>query len=154
MKSNIKFYIPQPDLILCQPSLASHAVLTSTLGVSFAWGWEACNLRDSDRINRTLYHYGPGIKHGGYKSLLSYAGLEGALQISKEMDKARNAGYSGLSEHLYAFKKSGQQYLENNVRKCGRKAGIAGANKRMKRSFRIPNNKRKYLNDSSKREGS
>ena len=154
VKSNIKFYIPQPDLILCQPSLASHAVLTSTLGVSFVWGWEACNLRDSDRINRTLYHYGPGIKHGGYKSLLSYAGLEGALQISKEMNKARNAGYSGLSEHLYAFKKSGQQYLENNVRKCGRKAGIAGANKRMKRSFRIPNKKRKYLNDSSKREGS
>ena len=43
VKSNIKFYIPQPDLILCQPSLASHAVLTSTLGVSFVWGWEACN---------------------------------------------------------------------------------------------------------------
>ena len=34
VKSNITFYIPQPDLILCQPSLASHAVLTSTLGVS------------------------------------------------------------------------------------------------------------------------
>ena len=36
-KFNIKFYISQPDLILCQPSLSSHAVLTSTLGVSFVW---------------------------------------------------------------------------------------------------------------------
>ena len=107
VKSNIKFYIPQPDLILCQPSLGTNAALTSTLGVSFVWGWEACNLRDSERVNRTLYYYGSGITHGGYKSLLNYAGLEGALQISKEMDKTRNAGYSGLSEHLYAFKQSG-----------------------------------------------
>ena len=85
---------------------------------------------------------------------MNYAGLEGALQITKEMDKTRNAGYSGLSEHLYAFKQSGQQYSENSTRKCGRKAGISGANKRMKRSFRFPKNKRKYLEDSSKRESS
>ena len=103
VKSNIKFYIPQPGLILCQPSLASHAVLTSTLGVSSVWGWEACNLSDSELVNRTLYYYGSCIKHEGYKSLLNYAGLEGALQFIKEMDKTRNAGYSGLSEHLYAF---------------------------------------------------
>ena len=31
VKYNTKFYIPQPDLILCQPSLFSHTVLTSTL---------------------------------------------------------------------------------------------------------------------------
>ena len=134
--------------------MASHAVLTSTLGVSFVWGWESCNLRDSERVNSTLYYYGSVIKHGGYKSLLNYAGLEGALQISKEMDKTRNAGCSGLSEDLYAFKQSGQQYSENSTRKCGRKAGISGANKRMRRSFRFPNKKRKYLEDSSKSERS
>ena len=83
--------------------MASHAVLTSTLGVYFVWGWEACNLRDSERVNRTLFHNGSGIKQGGYKSLLNNAGLEGALQISKEIDKTRNAGYSGLSKHLNAF---------------------------------------------------
>ena len=74
VKYNIKFYIPQPDLILCQASLASQAVLTSTLGVSFVWEWEACNLRESEGNNRTLYYYGSGIKHGGDKSLLNYAG--------------------------------------------------------------------------------
>ena len=84
VKSNIKFYISQPDLILCQPSLSSNAVLTSTLGVSFVWGWKSYNLRDSERFNRTLYHYGFGIKRGGYKSLFNYAGLEGALPISKK----------------------------------------------------------------------
>ena len=86
--------------------------------------------------------------------MLNCAALEGALQISKEMDKILNAGYSGLSEHLYAFKQSGQQYSENSTRKCGRKAGISGANKRMKRSFRFSNNKCKYPQDASKREGS
>ena len=53
------------------------------------------------------------------------------------MNKIRNAGYSGLSEHLYAFRQSGQQYSENSTRKCGLKAAISGANKRMKRSFRV-----------------
>ena len=121
VKSNIKIYIPQPDLILCQPSLAPHAVLTSTLGVSFEWGWETCNLRDSERVNRTLYYYGSGIKHGGYKSLLNYAGLEGTLQISKEMDKTRNAGYSGLSEHLYARLSS----LGNSIQKIVQESVVA-----------------------------
>ena len=86
--------------------------------------------------------------------MLNYGGLEGALQTSKEIDTTRNAGYSGLAEHLYAFKQSGQQYLGINTRKCGRKAGIGGANKRMKRNFRFPNNKRKYLEESSNRGGS
>ena len=104
VKSNINFYISQSNLIVCQPSLASNAVLTSTLGVSFVWVWKACNLRDSERFNRTLYHYGFDIKHGGYKSLFNYAGLEGALPISKKMKKTRHAGYIGLSEHLYAFR--------------------------------------------------
>ena len=86
--------------------------------------------------------------------MLNYSRLEGALQISKEMDKTLNVGYSGSLEYLYAFKQTGQQYSENSTRKCGRKAGISGANKRMELSFRFHNNKRNNLEDSSKREGS
>ena len=112
VKSNVNFYIPEPNILLCQPSLASHAVLTSTIGISFVWGWEACNLNDTKRIDRTLRSYASGIEHGVYKNLLKYAGLDGALQISKEIDKSRNSGHSGLSEHLYAFQQSGQKYSE------------------------------------------
>ena len=100
VKSNINFYIPEPNTLLCQPSLASHAVLTSTIGISFVWGWEACNLNDTKRIDRTLRSYASGIEHGDYKNLLKYAGLDGAFQISTEIDKSRNSGHSGLSEHL------------------------------------------------------
>ena len=154
VKSNVKFYIPEPNLSLCQPSLASHAVLTSTIGVSFVWGWKACNLNDTKRIDRTLRNYASGIEHGVYKSLLNYAGLDGALQISREIDKSRNSGHSGLSEHLYAFQQSGQKYSEGQCSsKGGRKSGIAGASKRLQRSLRFPNNKRKYLEGRSNKEG-
>ena len=33
MKEKVKCYISQPGYILCQPSVASHAVLTSTAGL-------------------------------------------------------------------------------------------------------------------------
>ena len=39
------------------------------------------------------------------------------------MDKIRHAGYSGLSEHLYAFKQSGQQYSENSKESAVAKLG-------------------------------
>ena len=75
MKENVKCYIPQPGYILRQPSLASHAVLTSTEGVSVLWGWEACNMKDSNRVERLLRYYGSGIKREGFKALLGYAGM-------------------------------------------------------------------------------
>ena len=157
VKSNVNFYIPEPNILLCQPSLASHAVLTSTIGISFVWGWEACNLNDTKRIDRTLRSYASGIEHGVYKNLVKYAGLEGSLQISKEIDKSLNSGHSGLSEHLYAFQQSEQKYSEQSGQcssKCGRKSDLAGASKRLQRSLRFPNNKRKHLEGRSNREGS
>ena len=87
-------------------------------------------------------------------SLLNYDGLDGALQISREIDKSRNSGHSGLSENLYAFKQSGQKYSEGQgSSKCGRKSGICGASKKLQRSSQFPNNKKKYLEGRSYKEG-
>ena len=117
MKENVKCYIAQPGYILCQPSLASHAVLTSTAGVSLAWGWEACNMKDSNRVERVLREYGSRIRHEGFKALLGYAGMEGALQIRKELDKSHEVEVSGLSEHLYAFNWSGVKRTLNSSKR-------------------------------------
>ena len=35
--TTINFYIRELNFLLCQPSLASHAALTSTTGISFVW---------------------------------------------------------------------------------------------------------------------
>ena len=134
---------------MCQPSLCAHALLTSSVGVSFVWGWEACTMTDFNRAERTLRSYGTGIRHEGFKSLLNYAGTEGALQISQELDRRNKIVTSCLTEHLYAFSQSGQSVITssgNSSRiKRGRKPGVDGANKRMKRSFRFPANKDKYI---------
>ena len=103
IQKNVFYYIPKPDYILCQPSLCGHAVLTSSVGISFVGGWEACNMKDLNRAERTLKSYGTGIRHEGFKSLLNYAGTEGALQISQELDKRNKSETSGLTEYLYAF---------------------------------------------------
>ena len=157
IQKNVFYYIPKPDYILCQPSLCAHAVLTSSVGVSFVWGWEACNMKDFNRAERTLRSYGTGIRHEGFKSLLNYAGTEGALQISQELDKRNKIVTSGLTEHLYAFSQSGQSVITssgNSSRiKRGRKPGVDGANKRKKRSFRFPANKDKYIAKRIKEEG-
>ena len=89
------------------------------------------------------------------KSLLNYAGTEGALQISQELDKRNKIVTSSLTEHLYAFTQSGQSTVSsNNSRiKRGRKPAIDGASKRMKRSFRFQANKEKYVAKRAKEEG-
>ena len=43
--------------------------------------WEGCNLRESEKVIRVLQPFGSGIKHGGFKFLLNYAGLECDPQI-------------------------------------------------------------------------
>ena len=144
MKENVKCYIPQPGYILCQPSLDSHAVLTSTMGASFVWGWEACNTKDLNRVERVLRDYGSGIRHEGFKALLGYAGMEGALQISKELDKSHKTEVSGLSEHLYAFTRSGVTHMPNSNKRLNN-SPLLTASKRMKRSFKLPGRKENYL---------
>ena len=151
-KENVKCYIPQPGYILCQPSLASHAVLTSTAGVSFVWGWEACNMKDSNRVERVLRDYGSGIRHEGFKALLGYAGMEGALQTSKELDKSHEVEVSGLSEHLYAFNRSGVKHTLDSSKR-GNNSPLRTASKRMKRSFRLPGRKELYLARKSREQG-
>ena len=119
------------------------------------WGWETCNMKDLNRAERTLRGYGTRIRHEGFKSLLNYAGTEGALQISHEKDKRNKMVSSGLTEHLYAFTQSGQSTVSsNNSRiKRGREPGIDGASKRIKRSFRFLANKDKYVAKRAKKEG-
>ena len=51
--------------------------------------------------------YRTGIRHEEFKSLLNFAGTEGALQISQEQDKEKKIVSSGFTEHLYAFTHSG-----------------------------------------------
>ena len=53
-----------------------------------------------------------------FKSLFNYAGAEGVVQISRELDKRNKAVTSGLTENLYAFTQSGQSTVaSNNSRK-------------------------------------
>ena len=59
-KQAVKFYNPEQELLLCQPSLSAQAVITSTAGISMVWGWEDSN-NNSLRVERTLRSYGSGL---------------------------------------------------------------------------------------------
>ena len=152
LKENVKCYIPQPGYILCQPNLASHDVLTSTTGVSFVWGWEACTMKDSNRVERVLGDYGFGNRPEGFKALLGYAGMQSALQISKELDKSQKVQASGLSERLHAFNRSGVSHILDS-KKRGGNSPLRAASKRMKRSFRLPGRKELHLTRKSQGQG-
>ena len=86
-------------------------------------------MKGLNRAERTLRGYGTGIRHEGFKSLLNYAGTEGAFQISQEL--GNKIVTSGLTEHLYAFTQSGQSTVSSNNSsiKRGRKPGIDSASK-------------------------
>ena len=109
-------------------------------------------MKDSKRVERVLRDYGSGIRHEGFKVLLGYAGMEGAMQICKELDKRHEVQVSGLSEHLYAFSESGVKHaLDSSER--GSKSPLRFASKRMKRSFRLPGRKELYLARKFREQG-
>ena len=87
-----------------------------------------------------------------FKSLLDYAGMEGALQISKELDKSQVVEVSGLSEHLYAFYRSGAKHALGSSKR-GSNSPLHTASKRMKRSFRLSGRKELYLARNSRKQG-
>ena len=109
-------------------------------------------MKDSNRVERVLRDYGSGIRHEGFKALLGYAGMEGALQISKELDKIHEVEVSGVSEHLYAFNRSGVKHALDSTKR-GNNSPLRTASKRMKRSFRLPGRKELYLARKYREQG-
>ena len=68
------------------------------------------------------------LRYEGFKALLVYARMEGALKITMDLVNSHKAEISGLSEHLYAFNWSGiSQILDSN--KCGCNSPLRTAKK-------------------------
>ena len=69
LPSDIWFYISNKSIVLCQPSLCAHAVLTMSLGVPLVTGCEAHDLRNSRVAQTTFTSFGIGARKGVEKIL-------------------------------------------------------------------------------------
>lgn len=135
----VRFYIADPDAILCQPALCSHAVLTFSTGPSFVLGWEGAMLSDTTRAAEVLRYYAFGVRRSFLKNRILE---QGCTETLAEFGVEKNCD---AVEHLGNFEKTSLVVLPSGS-KAGRPKGLT---KKYKRSLNLPNQKARFLASTS-----
>ena len=98
MQNEVRYYIPHPDYILCQPGHSAQcASSVSEFSYNFIWvfGWKARNSAGQNFPQATLRYYSSAIHRREHKQMLNTYNTAGSLKRSTDNDSKRKAK-SGL----------------------------------------------------------
>ena len=83
-KGHVKLFLTEPDVILIQPALSCHCVLTLSSGPALVTDWEASDPNDDKRKGQVLRYYTRGVCARRIRKMSRLKTAEMAEEIAEE----------------------------------------------------------------------